>query len=232
MVFDHPPGLAALWLESPGKTPWPAAAAKPITPPQRVIVNGDAESFHPPAAAGMLIVRGAAPAIVALTQGDVRRLEAFPEGVELRAHIAPGEARLDVFPPSDVGLGGSLDIAIAPAVLAHEGLNDPVTLAAGEAALFAFEVKSDGEIGLGLRAEPDRATMRLFTAGGATLGEGAAQLQKLKSGRYFVEARAPRDAPLSVVRLAILGLDPAPAGPPNEIVSDILEKAGLKKARR
>ena len=80
-------------------------------------------------------------------------------------------------------------------------------------------------------AEPDRATLRLLRPDGQPLGEGAAQWRKLPAGRYLVEARAPLDAPLTVVRLAVVGVSPPPASPPEEIVADFLEKAGLKKAK-
>ncbi len=59
----------------------------------------------------------------------------------------------------------------------------------------------------------------------------AAETLKLPVGRYLVEARIPADAPLSVVRLAVLGLSPPPAGPPDDVVAEFLEKAGLKKAK-
>jgi hypothetical protein len=73
--------------------------------------------------------------------------------------------------------------------------------------------------------------MRLLRADGQPLGEGLEQSRKLPVGRYLVEARIPADAPLSVVRLAVLGLSPPPAGPPDEVVAEFLEKAGLKKAK-
>ncbi|MGC1859846.1 MAG: hypothetical protein WA733_01645, partial [Methylocystis sp.] len=57
------------------------------------------------------------------------------------------------------------------------------------------------------------------------------QSLKLPVGRYLVEARIPADAPLSVVRLAVLGLSPPPVGPPDEVVAEFLDKAGLKKAK-
>jgi hypothetical protein len=34
------------------------------------------------------------------------------------------------------------------------------------------------------------------------------------------------------VRLAVLGVSPPPASPPDEVVAEFLEKAGLKKANR
>ena len=43
-LLDHPPGLAALWLERAGKGPWPAVAAKPLNPPGHAALEGAATS--------------------------------------------------------------------------------------------------------------------------------------------------------------------------------------------
>lgn len=233
VIFDHPPGLCALWLEGEGKGPWPVVAARPVTPPQRLNLSGEAASFSLNLVApALLSLRGGAPAIVAVTQTDRRELEAFPEGVELRRYVAAGEMTIDVYAPHAGGaLAGALDIALEPVIAAHEGLNDPATLGPGETALFGFETKAESDIGLGLRAEPDIAALRLLSAAGNVIGEGVTQMRKLPAGRYIVEARAPQSAPLSVVRLAILGLVPPPASPPDDVVAEMLERAGLKRSK-
>ena len=231
-LLNHPSGLAALWLERAGKGPWPAVAAKPLNPPGRVALEGSAASFalhqNEPV---LLTARADAPAIVAFTQNGQRDVQAFPSGVELRRLMTAGDATLEVYPPHDGPLTGALDVFTSPVIEAHEGVNDAVTLAPGAAALFAFETKREGAIGLGLRAEPDRATLRLLRADGRPLGEGVEQSLKLPVGRYLVEARIPADTPMSVVRLAVLGLSPPPVGPPDEVVAEFLDKAGLKKAK-
>jgi hypothetical protein len=73
--------------------------------------------------------------------------------------------------------------------------------------------------------------MRLLNGDGKQLGEGVEQSHKLAAGHYLVEARIPANAPLSVVRLAILGLSPPLARPPDEVVAEYLDQAGLKKAK-
>jgi hypothetical protein len=228
IIFDHPPGLAALWLESGEHKP---QVAKPLTTPQRVALQGESVSFalHQGEPA-LLTLRGGAPAIVAFSQNGQRDLEAFPAAVEFRHYIASGDATLEIYAAGET-LTGALDVFTTPALPVHDGVNDAVTLAPGATALFVFETQRESEIGLGLRAEPDRAAMRLLGAGGKLLGEGVELSRKLPAGRYFVEARVPADAPMSVVRLAILGLSPPPAGPPEEVVAEYLDKAGLKKAK-
>ncbi len=231
-IVDYQPGLVALWLERAGKGPWPTPAPKPVATPQRVALEGAAMSLALKQAAPVVLdVRSGAPAIVAFTQNGKREIAAFPSGVEFHHYMNAGEATLDIFSPHDGALSGALDVATRPVVAAHEGVNDAITLGAGASALFTFETTRESEIGIGLRAEPDRATLWLFDANGKTLGEGVAQSLKLPPGRYFAEARAPVDAPLSVARLSILGLSPPPAEPPAEVVAEFLEKAGLKKTK-
>lgn len=230
VTINYRPGLVACWIERNGKSPWPAATPRPISIPQHIALEGAAMNFalHQ-AAPVMLDVRSSAPAIVAFTQNGRRELQAFPAGVELHRYMSEGAATLEFFSPHDGPLAGTLDITAAPVIEAREGLNEPVTLASGTTAAFSFETKRDGEIGLGLRSDPDRTQLRLLDANGKLFGEGLAQSLKLAPGRYVVEARAPNDAPLSVVRLAIVGLSPPPASPPAEVVAELLEKAGFKK---
>jgi len=232
VIFDHPPGLAALWLEAQEKSPWTIPAARAVAPPQQIALSGGAQSFTMRLdAPALLTLHGGAPAFVAVTQNGRREAQAFPEGVDLRRYLGAGEATIDVHGAGHGALSGALDVALDPIAVAHEGVNDPLTLAPGGAALFSFEVKSETDIGLGLRAEPDVASMRVFAADGKVVGEGLAQLRRLAKGRYVVEARAPHDAPLCVVRLTLRGLGPPPATPPDDVVADMLQKAGLKKTK-
>jgi hypothetical protein len=231
-IVAYKPGLVALWLERAGEAPWPAPAPRAVTTPQRVALAGEAMRLTlKQAAPVMLDVKSSAPAIVAFTQNGRREIEAYAAGVELHRYMAAGEATLDIYSPHDGALAGTLDIAAQPVIAAHEGVNDAIALPPGASALFAFETKREGEVGIGVRAEPDRVSVRLLDATGKTLGEGVAQSSRLAAGRYLVEARAPVDARASVVRLAILGVSPPPAGPPDEEAAKFLELAGLKKAK-
>ena len=98
--------------------------------------------------------------------------------------------------------------------------------------LFAFETTRDADIGIGLRANPDRISARVLDSTGNILGEGIAQKIKVSPGRYFIEALAPPDANATTVRLTLLGISPPPVSPPEEAVSELLDKAGLKKTQK
>jgi len=232
VVVAHRPGLVAVWLERNGAGPWKAPPPKALDLPQRVALSGEAMSFAIKRdAAAMLDIRANAPAIVVFAQNGRRNVETFAAGVVLRRYMAAGDATLEIYAAADGPLSGALEASALPITLAHEGLNDPVTLGAGGVALFSFETTREGEIGIGVRAEPDIGAVRLMDAAGKTLGEGVAQSTKLALGRYVVEARAPADAPTSVVRIAVLGVSPPPAAPPDEETEKFLELAGLKKTR-
>ncbi len=177
----------------------------------------------------VLDIRTSAPAIVAVTQNGAREVATFPAGVELHRYAAPGRALIEIYSPHDGALSGTLTIATTPVIPVKDGVNDLVALGPAGGALFSFEVTKAGEIGLGLRAEPDRAALRLFDAAGKTLGDGAAQILRLEPGRYFVEARAPADAPATIVRLALRGLAPPPSGPPPDVVAEFLEEGRTKE---
>ncbi|PWB89649.1 hypothetical protein C5688_14480 [Methylocystis sp. MitZ-2018] len=231
-IIEHGPGLVAFWIERAGASPWPAASARALNPPQRVALEGAAMRFSirsdKPA---LLRATGGAPAIVGFTQNGRRETLAFANGVDLHRYMTPGEATLDIFAPYEGALSGMLDISTQPVTEAHEGVNDAVAVSPGASALFSFEVKEARNIGLGVRAEPDRISARLMDAQGKTLGEGVAQTTTLSPGRYFIEARTPADAQATTIRVAIVGLSPPVNAPPAEIVAELLDKAGMKKSK-
>ncbi|MBM3551017.1 MAG: hypothetical protein FJX45_04470 [Alphaproteobacteria bacterium] len=231
-IIDHGPGLVAFWIERAGASPWPAPAARALNLPQRVSLEGGAMRFaiksDRPA---LLKASGGAPAIVGFTQNGRREVFAFANGVDLNRYLTPGEATLDIYAPYEGTLSGALDISTQPVIEAREGVNDAVAVSPGASAIFSFEVKEARDVGLGVRAEPDRVKARLFDAQGKTLGDGVAQTMKLSPGRYFLEARTPSDAPATTIRAAIVGLSPPLNAPPAEIVAELLDKAGMKKSK-
>jgi hypothetical protein len=231
--LSHDATLVALWLERDGKSPWPTPAARQTPLPQRVQLDGTVVSLalHQDAPA-MIEVKSASPAIVGFSQNGQRDIAAYATGVELHHLMSAGDARLDIYAPSDGVLSGALDVVATPAIAAHEGVNDPIALSPGGGALFMFETTRDGEIGVGLRSEPDNASLRVLDQSGKLLGEGVVQSLKLAKGRYLVEARLREGAPASVLSLAIVGVSPPPAQPPEDVIAELMKKAGLKKTKQ
>jgi hypothetical protein len=103
-----------------------------------------------------------------------------------------------------------------------------VAVAPGGSAAFGFSLARPATVGVGVRADPDRAEVRLLDAKGAVVGEGVAQLVRLPAGRFVLEARVPPDASPSLIRPALVGITPRGNGPPPDVAQHYLELVGLK----
>jgi hypothetical protein len=222
VTLDHSTGLVALWLEGQGATPWPTPAALPVRAPAKIPLSGEAMLLDlAPAGPALLRLRSTAPVILAVAD-ETPAL--YPSGAAISRYLPPGPATLRIISPQDGPLSGSLDLTTTPLHTATEGLGETVTIAPGDAALFAFTLRAPGRIGAGVRAQPDRVTLRLLTTEGHTLATGAALLRSMPAGSYVLEASVPPGAPTSLVRPAIIGIVPKPNGPPADVVRTYLEK--------
>jgi hypothetical protein len=142
--------------------------------------------------------------------------------------LASGTAELRLYSPTDGPLTGSLTLSTDPVTPITEGLGAPVTVAPGNSAVFGFTLTKAATIGVGVRADPDRATVRLLDATGVVQGQGVAQLRTLPAGQYLIEAHVPPDATATILRPAVVGITPRGFGPPPEVAQHYLELVGLK----
>lgn len=142
--------------------------------------------------------------------------------------LAAGESALRLYPLHDGTLTGSLAVRTAPILQVGEGLGPEMIVPPGGAAAFGFSLDHPATIGVGLRADPDRATARLLDTAGQTVGTGIAQLVSLQPGRYVLEAQVPPDATTTTLRPALVGITKRGDGPPPDVVRDYLELAGMK----
>jgi hypothetical protein len=229
LVLDHDPGLVAAWIERDGTSPWPSAPARRVTPPQSLPLAGEAMAIalDQPGPA-LLRARTTAPAILSFTQGDApAQTMVFPAGADLYRYLAVGSAELHLYAPHDGPLGGSLELTATPIEPMQEGLGEARVLAPGGMILFGFEVTRAGEVGAGVRSEPDRADVRVLDESGRVVGEGVAQMRRLEPGRYLLEVRAPTQGATLTVRPALVGTTPPPAGPPPDVAAAYLAMVGL-----
>ena len=230
LTVQHAVGPIAVWLDVNGTSPWPQAAPQPVKAPAHLALAGPAMALKlDQTAPSLLHVSTTAPVLAALVQAgrtDPPRL--FPAGAELHVMLASGTAELRLYSPTDGPLTGSLTLSADPVSPIAEGLGAPVSVAPGGSAVFGFSLAKTATIGVGVRADPDRATVRLLDAGGAVLGEGVAQLRTLRPGQYLMEAQVPPDAPATIVRPAVVGITPRGSGPPPEVAQHYLELVGLK----
>jgi hypothetical protein len=229
-ILQHQQGAVAVWLDAPGSSPWPTPVAQDISLPARLALSGPATALSFTAATPMLLhASTTAPVLAALHQGGGGEAPTlFAAGAELHRAVAAGPIQLDLFSADDGPLGGTLQVWGEPMVPLDEGLGMAVTVAPGAAAAFGFTLAKAATIGVGVRAEPDRAVVRLLDASGGVIGDGVAQLRALPAGQYVLEASVPPDAPATVVRPALIGITPRGNGPPQDVVQHYLELVGMK----
>jgi hypothetical protein len=232
IMLEHPPGLVAAWIEGEGVSPWPPSPPQKVPLPAQLTLAGDTMtlSLSPPTAA-LLHARTTAPVIVILRRDNAEEAPLlFPAGAEFHRYIAPGPVELRLISPHDGPLAGSLELDTTPVTPAGEGVGEAVAVAPGGTALFAFDVVKDGAVGVGIRADPDRATVRLLDQNGTVLGTGVAMLRRLHPGHYLIEAGLPADAATAMVQPAVVGITPRPSGPPADVMRKYLELVGMVPA--
>lgn len=227
LTLEYDPGLIAAWIERAGVSPWPSATPQPVTLPQHLALTGQALVLEvAPAEPVLLRLRTTAPVILALTQGTrAAPTLTFPAGAELSRYLDAGSATLRLYAPHDGTLTGSLDLTATPIEPISEGLGEAHVLAPGGTLLFGFEVTRPSAIGMGVRATPDQADVRLLDATGHVLGEGMVQMRRLTPGRYVLEARAPAQGTTLTVRPALVGLVPPSSGTPPDVAATYLNLA-------
>lgn len=226
LVVSHGPGAVVLSVSAPGASPWPDAPPQAVQPPQRLMLSVPAMALSlAPDAPVLLHATTTAPVLLGV--GDAPP-ELFAAGAEFHRALPAGPVTLRILSPHDGPLAGTLALSAEPIRPVAEGLGEAVAVAPGGSAAFGFTLARAAIVGLGVRADPDRAAVRLLDAGGAVLGEGVAQLRPLLAGRYVIEARVPPDAPPTTLRPAVVGITPPGRGPPPDVAQSYLELVGLK----
>ncbi len=228
VTVSYGPGASVLWLEAPGTSPWPRPAPIPARPPVAMPLRGPAMAVSV-AASGPVLLHASTtvPVLVGLDNGTP---ELFAAGAEFHRAV-PGSVVVRVMPAQDGPLSGTLSLWTDPLRPAHEGLGETVLVPPGGSVAWAFTLAHPSRVGLGVRADPDVAAVRLLDAAGHVIGEGNAQLRDLDAGHYVIEARVPPDKAPTSIRPALLGTVPRPNGPPEDVAAGYLELAGLRSAK-
>jgi hypothetical protein len=225
VTLIHGPGMLAAWLDGPGTHPWPSPPPVSVQLPQTIALSGTAMRLAvSPAAPCLLRVRTSAPVIL---QFDQDGPELFPAGASFSRYLPAGPHVLLAASPQAGGLSGAMDLSTAPIRSAKDGLGDSVAVAPGDSAAFGFALKTPARIGLAVRAQPDGAALRLLDARGRILASGGAMLRDLPAGDYVLQASVKPNAPMTLIRPAVIGLAPRPNGPPAEIIASYRALAGL-----
>ncbi len=226
VIATHGRGLVVLWMEAPGHPAWPSPAPMDAALPSTTRLSGPAMALRLPGAGKLLLHATTTSPVLLGFAGEPPEL--FPAGAEFHRAIDAASV-LRIMSPQDGPLSGTLALSAEPLRPLHEGLGEQVAVPPGGSAAFAFTLGKTATVGIGVRAEPDRARVRVLNAAGRVIGEGVAQLlPNLAPGTYILEARVPPEAPTTLVRPALFGTAPRASGPPPEIVRAYLEEAGFK----
>jgi len=220
----------AVWMQTDTQSAWPEAPAQAVSPPAHLALSGSAMALNVSQDQPVLLhVTTTAPVFMGLKQqGRVDAPALFADGASWHRMVAAGAAEVQIYAPQDGPLSGSLDLAAEPIIPVAEGLGQPVSIAPGGTAAFGFTLMQKATIGVGVRADPDRATVRLLDASGKILGEGVAQLRTLPAGPYVIEAQVPPDALPTTLRPAVIGITPRGNGPPPDVAAGYLALVGMK----
>jgi hypothetical protein len=229
-IVRHGVGAIALWMETDDRSPWPAVVAQAVTAPAHLVLTGPAMALTLTQDRPMLLhATTSAPVLIGLKQaGRTDAPALFPAGASFHRVVAAGAAELRIYAPQDGPLTGSMDLAAEPILPIQEGLGQAVNVSPGGTAVFGFGLVKAATIGVGVRADPDRAVVRLLDAAGKVLGEGVAQLRSLPAGQYLVEAQVAPDAPPTTLRPAVVGITPRGSGPPPDVAAGYLALVGMK----
>ncbi|ONG44653.1 hypothetical protein BKE38_27685 [Pseudoroseomonas deserti] len=212
VTLRHAPGPVLAWLEGAERT----LVRRDASIPGLVALDAEAIALSlAPQTPLLLHAESSTPLVIAPPGG---RPEIFAAGAAFHRFLPAGAAELRLLSPVPGAPGGQLSLSASPVRMLGEGLGEPLLVAPGGTALWGFSLERPAKIGLGLRADPDSATLHLLDSTGKKIGEGLLQLVDLAPGTYLMEARLPPDAPPALLRPAILGLAPRPSGPPQDIL--------------
>jgi hypothetical protein len=230
VIVRHGVGAMAVWMETDTQSPWPDVASQAVATPSHLALSGPAMALTLSQDQPVLLhASTTSPVLIGLKQqGRTDAPVLFAAGASFHRVVAAGAAELRIYAPQDGPLSGSLDLTAEPIIPITEGLGQPVSVAPGGTAVFGFSLAQKATIGVGVRADPDRATVRLLDATGKIAGEGVAQLRTLEAGTYLIEAQVAPDAPPTTLRPAVIGITPRGNGPPPDVAAGYLALVGMK----
>lgn len=230
VIVQHGVGALAVWIETDTQSPWPEATAEAVSTPLHLDLSGPAMALALPQDRPVLLhATTTSPVLIGLKQQSHTDMPAlFEAGASFHRVVAAGANELRIYAPQDGPLSGSLDLSAEPIIAIQEGLGQPINVAPGGTAVFGFTLAQMGTIGVGVRADPDQATVRLLDATGTIVGEGVAQLCKLPAGQYLIEAQVAPGAPPTTLRPAVIGITPRGNGPPPDVAAGYLALVGMK----
>jgi len=230
LVLRHQPGLVLAWLESVESVENATTIGKVVTLPSDFSLQGESErlefSFDQ---ATTLHVRSDVAVISRLNYPNGKqRIDAYPQGMKVDLLIPAGKTSLSLRPVANTMLSGHMSLTSSDVETIKEGKGPISILGAGNSRIYRFTVRQSGSLGIGVRASSGLVNAHLMDEAGRVISNGVVQMPELAAGDYYLVIEAPADSMPMTVQPVLIGLEPADSGPPQEVIRDYLEKAGIK----
>lgn len=230
--LQHQPGILVAWLEAPGAqgtksiAEWFKSLQKTtVKPPQTVTLKGKSQilNFNPDHAT-MLHVRTNVPVVTHyVVEGQPPQTLAHLQGANINLLAPAGPSRLILRAIGSDNLSGVTTILSTPVINLSEGAGPEILLAPGSARLYAFDLKQQSQMGIGVRASSDIVHSVLYNERGAVQSQGVVQMPTLLPGRYYLAIEMPTDSAPVLVQPIVFGLKKPDTRPPFEILRRYVE---------
>jgi len=231
LVLRHRPGLLLAWLETPHvESATSDRTREPSRFPATITLQGHAQQLTLQLSDAVLLhLRSDTPLIARLRYPDgTGQVDAYPQGLAADRFLPRGASRLELQGIGGAPLSGRLWLSTGKPLSMGEGEGPGILLDAGATALYRFEIERPGAVGIGVRASSDLIEAQLLNPEGRPLGRGVVQMPTLNPGSYYLAIRTPAAGPPIRIKPLLVGLRAPHSGPPQEVIRDYLEKAGLK----
>lgn len=247
VIVSYAPGFVMVWLEGGAINPWHAINTEtnsPIDGSRQVALHGRAMTFSlTPMEDTVLQMKTDVPIITYLHGGKLPpQVKISPNGADMAIYLpqssssdainAGGEGTensprmISVTATDNGALTGKAEFMVNTAVMLSEGIGPRVMLGPGDSRLFAFMVKHDGAVGIGVRASADRAMCSLMDHTGNVIGNGVVQMHDLIPGKYLLAVTIPEDSQALEIQPVVVNIEPPGAEPPLDVIRNYMKMAG------
>jgi hypothetical protein len=169
---------------------------------------------------GLLRVRATSGVCAVVDKGGrVLKSEGLGSGCDLDVDV-DADVSVVVRGFAGAAVGGAVTATFAPVTSLLEGVNPAVLVNPGETRVFALELMSDGELGVGIQVDAEVLTCTLENAQREVVGEGCQLFGRFDKGRYLLRVKAPTDTAPRRFAPVVFGLAGAAIDVPDDYLRD------------